>query len=135
MTALTVTVPGTLKGKARPRITRAGHAYTPSATVSAEAWVKHCAVEQVGHPCLDGALRLQIAIAFGVPASWSKKKRAAALAGELHPTGKPDIDNLAKLAGDSLNGILWRDDSQIVVLEARKFYASEPFTVLTVQPA
>ena len=133
MSAITVTIPGTLRGKARPRVTKAGHAYTPAATVSAEAWVRQCTLDQVGQPCLDGALWVRLGIAFAVPASWSKKKRAAALVGTIQPTGKPDIDNLVKTIGDALNGILWRDDSQIVDLRAAKFYANEPFTTLTVE--
>jgi Holliday junction resolvase RusA-like endonuclease len=76
---------------------------------------------------------VQIAVASGVPPSWSKKKRSAALNNAVRPTGKPDIDNLIKTIGDALNGIMWRDDSQIVMLQARKFYATEPFTVLTVE--
>jgi len=135
MSALTVTIPGILRGKARPRVMRNGHAYTPAATVSAEAWVRQCVLDQVGQPCLDGALEVQIAVASGVPPSWSRKKRQAALDNVVRPTGKPDVDNLAKTIGDALNGIMWRDDSQIVVLQVRKFYASEPFTVLTVQAA
>lgn len=133
MSAITVTIPGTLRGKARPRVTKAGHAYTPAATVSAEAWVRQCTLDQVGQPCLDGALNVRIGIYFGVPASWSKKKRAAALDGTVHPIGKPDVDNCIKLLGDALNGILWRDDSQIVQIDAGKFYANEPFTTLTVE--
>jgi Holliday junction resolvase RusA-like endonuclease len=36
------------------------------------------------------------------------------------PTAKPDGDNLAKNALDSANGILWRDDAQVVELTVRK---------------
>jgi len=44
-----------------------------------------------------------------------------------------DIDNLVKLFNDSLNGIVWKDDSQIVELRARKSYDKEnPRTEVTV---
>lgn len=33
-----------------------------------------------------------------------------------------DIDNLVKLFNDSLNGIVWKDDSQVMELRARKAY-------------
>jgi Holliday junction resolvase RusA-like endonuclease len=36
------------------------------------------------------------------------------------PTAKPDGDNLAKNVLDSANGILWRDDAQVVDLTVRK---------------
>ena len=41
---------------------------------------------------------------------------------------KPDIDNLAKFVMDSLQGILWDDDSYICALEARKVYSDKPRT-------
>jgi len=36
-----------------------------------------------------------------------------------------DIDNLAKLVLDALNGIIWEDDKQIVKLLAEKKYAEK----------
>ena len=138
MTALVITIPGPLRGKQRARVsTRGGfaRAYTPVETVNAEAWVRHCCTDQVGSPCLDGALSVKVGISVGIPASWSKKKQAAALSGEVCPTGKPDVDNCIKLLADALNGVLWRDDAQIVELTVRKSYASAPLTVLTVEAA
>lgn len=40
------------------------------------------------------------------------------------PTTKPDIDKLARGVLDSLTGILFRDDSQVVGLRADKHYDS-----------
>jgi Holliday junction resolvase RusA-like endonuclease len=45
-----------------------------------------------------------------VPASWSGKKQRMALAGEVLPTSKPDVDNVVKAVFDGMNGVLWRDD-------------------------
>lgn len=40
-----------------------------------------------------------------------------------HPTGKPDLDNLAKAVMDELTqGGFWRDDSQVVWMEVSKDY-------------
>jgi Holliday junction resolvase RusA-like endonuclease len=39
------------------------------------------------------------------------------------PTVKPDIDNYAKLVLDALNGIAWKDDSQVVEIRVKKMYA------------
>lgn len=122
LTAYTIEIPGELRGKARPRVLRNGHSYTPQATVSAENWIKACAVEQGVVRPLDGPLELSVTVERAVPASWSKKKRAAALAGEIGATGKPDLDNIIKLIGDSLNGIAWGDDSQIVNLSVVRIY-------------
>lgn len=43
-----------------------------------------------------------------------------------------DCDNLAKGILDACNGILWKDDSQIVDLHVEKAVASEPQIVLIV---
>ena len=130
--SMTFIIHGVLRGKQRPRSTRQGRVYTPSETVNAEAWVRQCAVAECGSPVLQTPIRLQMGVAVAVPLSWSKKKRAAALKGELRPTGKPDLDNCVKLVCDALNGIMWRDDSQVVSMELRKFYAEIADTVVTV---
>ena len=138
MAALLVTIPGALRGKQRPRASTIGgraRMYTPAETVNAEAHVRQCCLDQVGQPCLDGSLSVRVGISVAIPASWSKRKQAAALAGEVKPTSKPDVDNCIKLLADALNGILWRDDAQIVELTVRKSYAPAPLTVLTVEAA
>ncbi len=79
-------------------------------------------------------LELLVVSVIGVPASWSAKKRAAALAGEIRPTGKPDFDNLAKQV-DCLNGIVWRDDAQVVDGRSVKIYGADPCMLIAVKPA
>src|SRR5699024_11012696 len=44
----------------------------------------------------------------------------------IRPTVKADIDNYTKAILDSCNGILWRDDSQVVSLIANKYYSDNP---------
>ena len=53
-----------------------------------------------------------------IPASWSARKRAAAITGDVLPTGKPDIDNLVKAALDGVRGIVIGDDATLVGLQA-----------------
>ena len=134
MTDLVITVPGIARGKGRPRFGN-GRTYTDTKTENAEAWIKACAIEQVGQPLLDGPLALRMQISVEVPASWSNRKRAAALAGTIRPSGRPDLDNVVKAAADSLNKIVWRDDAQLVDLHVSRSYAEVPQTVLTVRPA
>jgi len=69
---------------------------------------------------------------FGVPASWSKKKREMALAGKEYPT-KIDIDNIAKAVFDGLNGVLWLDDRQVVRATLSKQYSEIPEVRLYVE--
>lgn len=127
-------IPGVMRGKQRPRF-GGGRAYTPAQTVNAEAHIRACALAQVGQPCLVGALAVAMEVAVAIPVSWPKRRRAQAMAGMIHPTGKPDLDNCAKIIADALNEIVWRDDAQIVVMVASKHYAEVPGTVLKVRAA
>jgi Holliday junction resolvase RusA-like endonuclease len=115
-------IPGRVGGKGRPRATiRGGHAavYTPAKTASMEQMVRGFgAAAMAGQPLLEGPLHLSVVVNLTKPVSWSKKKAAAT----VHPTGKPDLDNVVKLIGDALNGVIWQDDSQIASLHiARRF--------------
>jgi Holliday junction resolvase RusA-like endonuclease len=126
---------GEPRGKARPRFARrSGHAYTPQRTASYEACLRHeAALAMRGEPPLEGALRVQVAAHFAIPASWSGKKKAAALAGEIRPTKRPDIDNVAKML-DGLNGIVFGDDAQIVSAVIEKLYSDRPRLRVEVVP-
>ena len=46
--------------------------------------------------------------------------------GMIKPTKKPDCDNIAKIVLDSLNGIAFMDDKQVVNLVVTKNYDSIP---------
>jgi Holliday junction resolvase RusA-like endonuclease len=52
---------------------------------------------------------------------------------EIFPTIKPDTDNIAKSILDSLNGIAFLDDKQVVKLEVEKYYAANASVVVTIQ--
>lgn len=69
-----------------------------------------------------GPVVLSLSFVSGVPTSWAAWQREAALAGRLQPTGRPDVDNLAKGLMDAFIGSWWIDDAQVVRLDARKFY-------------
>ncbi|MFA6167773.1 MAG: RusA family crossover junction endodeoxyribonuclease [Gemmatimonadaceae bacterium] len=110
-------------GKARARVTKTGHTYTPDATMKAEAdvqWAFKAAFP--GHVTHDGPLTILVLATFVVPKSWSKKKRAAALAGTLRHTSKPDADNVLKLVKDALNMVAYTDDSAIYDAHVMKCY-------------
>jgi Holliday junction resolvase RusA-like endonuclease len=66
--------------------------------------------------------------------SWSGRRRALAVTGDLLPTSRPDVDNYIKAGLDSLNEIVVRDDSQVVEISARKRFSIAPKLVMTVFP-
>ena len=128
---LTFEVPGPIRGKGRPRFVRAtGRAYTPADTMNAEAWVKQCALNAGATP-LDGPLSLTVHVRVQIPQSWSAKKQREALG--CHTTGKPDLDNIVKLIGDSLNGIAWADDKQVAAVWMTRRYAETPGATVIIE--
>ncbi len=74
---------------------------------------------------IDTAIKLNVEFRLLRPKSVSVKKRP-------EPTTRPDLDNLIKAVKDALNGVLWRDDSQIIELEAKKVYDNPPGVDITV---
>jgi Holliday junction resolvase RusA-like endonuclease len=124
-TSIVITMNGEPQGKGRPRFAR-GHAYTPQATRNYETALKFAAqVAMRGREILEGPLKIEVFAGFGIPKSWSAAKSARALIGTIRPTGKPDIDNVLK-AMDALNGIVWRDDAQVVTASISKRYTDNP---------
>ena len=125
--AVVIELAGEPKGKGRPRFSRqSGHAYTPQPTRTYEGMLRYAAqVKMAGSAPIDGPLRIFVTAAFGVPQSWSNKKKSAAIAGTVRPTGKPDIDNVLKML-DALNAVVWKDDAQIVIATVGKIYSDRP---------
>ncbi len=131
------TVPGEPEGKGRPRFStgfsnKKGRSFvrvhTPAKTANYENLVKlEYEAESGGYMFPDEAmLDMRIIAYYGVPKSDSRKKRALKLKGEIRPTKKPDADNVVKSVADALNGVAYRDDTQIVDCQIRKFYSENP---------
>lgn len=118
-------IPGEPKGKGRPKFSRQGSfvkTYTPETTVNYENWVKIC-FQEAKQEMLTGQLKADIKCYYDIPKSYSKKNRLSALNGKLRPTKKPDIDNVAKIILDSLNGLAYKDDKDIVECKIEKWFA------------
>lgn len=126
-------VEGQPVGKARPRITRQGRAYTPAKTLDAEEKIRDRARQMMGpwEP-ITGPVYAWLHFHMEVPKSWPKKKREDALAGRIWPAGKPDADNLAKTVLDACNEVIFQDDGQVVELTVHKVYSGRPRTVVSV---
>jgi Holliday junction resolvase RusA-like endonuclease len=133
MKILKFVIPGTPVAKGRPRFTRRGFAFTPAKTRANESMVQAVAREAMeGHVMLTGPIVVDLVAVMPIAESWSKTKKSDALSGSIYPTSKPDLDNLEKLILDSFNGIVWGDDSQVVVKTGRKVYGPVPMTTVSV---
>ena len=127
MRQVVVELAGVPVGKGRPRfIRKTGHAYTPQKTLNYEGALRVGATEAMaGKPPIEGPVMVEVVASFPVPPSWSKKKKALALAGAVRP-GRPDIDNQLK-ALDAFNEIVWHDDAQIAEARLSKVYGETSF--------
>ena len=127
MKQLSFTVPGEPVGKGRPRAFRAGagiRMHTPAKTASYENKVALFAVSALQGLRMDAdaPYRVTIRAFLGMPASLSAKKRDA-----MEGTAclkKPDADNIAKAVCDALNGVIWKDDSQVFDIRVVKRWAA-----------
>jgi Holliday junction resolvase RusA-like endonuclease len=75
---------------------------------------------------------VSLVVTFTLPRPVSLPKRV-----RLH-TKQPDLDKLLRSTIDGMNGIVFRDDAQVVEIEARKVYtfgAEPPGAVITVAEA
>lgn len=92
------------------------------------SWARTCKAEAIrqyrGKP-LEGALEVSVAFSFDRPATVTRE----------HPTVRPDIDGLVKGLLDAWNGVLWKDDAQVVKLTLTKEYDIHPGVLVAVEPA
>ncbi len=127
---ITFTVPGVPVAKGRPRIsTRGGfaRAYTPLKTVMYESLIALAGQDAMeGRAPIEGPVYLHVTATFPIPVSWSKRRKAEVASGAAWHTGKPDGDNIAKSVGDGLNGIVFKDDSQVALCKVLKLYGDKP---------
>jgi Holliday junction resolvase RusA-like endonuclease len=80
-----------------------------------------------------GPVSLTALVEMPIPASWSKRRAAAAVVGIIRPTSRPDVDNFLKSAMDAINGIVVTDDSLIVSVKAEKKFGLDPKLVLLIE--
>ena len=113
-------------GKARPRVTKKGFTYTPQKTVNYENLIRYTFQSEFpNHKPFEGYIEAEIKAIFDVPKSYSKKKTIELLNGNCNYDHIPDVDNVAKIVLDSLNGIAYKDDSQVTVLKVIKEYGDQ----------
>ena len=130
------TLIGEIVPQARPRIsTRSGlpKAYDSEKSRDFKEYVSHMAYQSMdGHEPFSGPIVVSICVYRRVPSTWSKLKVARALDNMIFPTGRPDVDNLAKGIMDGMTGVVWVDDAQVVRLIVEKKYDNQDWASVRV---
>ena len=115
--------PGEPVAKQRPRVTRGGasgpRTYTPNKTLIAERQVAWTFRHFYPSVLVDDDHDFKVTLEFYI----GSKRRI-------------DIDNLVKTILDGLNGVVWKDDSQVTDLRAQKVLKfPEPHTWIRLEHA
>lgn len=160
--AVLIVMEGDPRGKGRPRFSAHGgfvKVYTDAATAEYEELIQHEVLRMIGgqalvdrtkqikrrtfieaykdfggEPLFKCPVRVEMEIRHPIRASWTKAKKAAALAGHIAPTIKSDIDNICKIWFDAFNDCIWKDDTQCVEVHAIKSFAEDPSVLVRVIP-
>lgn len=122
-------VPGEPRPLARPRFS-GDNVYNPSAGHIRD-WARAAQPhERAACVAPHGPVRIDLTFEFARPQSHRRARGALKDTAPLFHVSTPDVDNLAKLALDAMNGRFYRDDSQVVELTARKVYTDGPARTL-----
>jgi Holliday junction resolvase RusA-like endonuclease len=134
MNSITIALLGVPVANARHRTTKSGHAYTPAKTADERTRLKLAAQQEMLACSLtpfEGPVSVRHRIERPIPTTFSKKKRQSALLQDILPITRPDFDNYAKMV-DALNGIVWKDDSQVCFYAMTKVYSEQPKVVFQI---
>lgn len=131
MPELEIEIAGKPIAKKRPKFFRRGGfvgTYNCQETEEGRFMNQLAAARPDGFEVVTGPISLTVNFGMPIPESTSRKKRLEMADGRIRHTKKPDIDNLLKFVKDCANGVLWRDDSQVVGVWATKSYSKMPKT-------
>jgi Holliday junction resolvase RusA-like endonuclease len=117
-------------GKQRARYARRGNfvqTYTPDKTRNYEALIRDAAIEAMGaSEPLETPVSLYLYIRVPIPKSCTKKRLEAISNGSEKPIKKPDSSNILKSVEDAMNGVVYKDDCQIINHHMTRVYSSLP---------
>ena len=127
-------VDGKIIGKERPRVnTNTGFIYTPNKTKDYEFYIEQCfKVKYPNFEQIEGRVSVEIIAYWAIPKSTSKKTKEQTLKGEISPTKKPDVDNIAKSILDAMNNFVFKDDTQVTKISITKLYSEQEFVHIKV---
>lgn len=122
MSLCRIVIPLRPKAKERPRH-RGSVAYTPKATKEYEEAVRHYYERECGLPPTDKPVMVTFMFNFMLPKSARSADKQRMLLGTCPYSARPDLDNIEKAVMDALNGLAFKDDSQVVgKLSLKRFW-------------
>lgn len=119
-----IVVHGKPRGKMRPRFTRNGIAYKEPKDVEYEKQIQEAFITS-GEVKRDAYVCVNIEAYYPIPKGTSKRAKALMIEGKIRPVVKPDLDNIAKIVLDALNGYAYKDDNQVVDCYVSKWYSED----------
>ena len=137
-----LTILGEPKAIQSVRVRNAGsfiQKYQPKENLTYKNWIRLEVKQQLEQdfvPWSKGIIVKELNFIFPIPKSFSKKKTQAIKDGEIiYKTTKPDLmDNLSKGLFDALEGLLYKNDSQICECQSSsKFYGEIPRIELEIE--
>lgn len=128
---LEIFIPGEPMWSARMRVATIrgrGRLFEPKENAhSKKHIVDHALAAWGDRPLTEEPIALTLETVWEWPASWSKKKRERSRGWK---TSRPDLDNIVKIYKDALNGVVWKDDCQVVRESISKRYGDRPSSLL-----
>jgi Holliday junction resolvase RusA-like endonuclease len=119
---------GIPKAQGRPRFARMGAFVKTYDPKDSRQYKDNVAAQIVAQSpvFVEGAVQVEMGFFLPRPKTLPKKV--------VFHTKKPDLDNLIKGTKDAMKGIVWRDDSQVVMIQAVKMYIDgQPRVEITVR--
>lgn len=117
------------QGRPRAGKTRSGDVvmYDPGKSKDYKRYVALVASQYRPLQLIEQAVSLSVKVFRPIPGSWSKVKQASAHNGLILPTCKPDLSNYIKGIEDAIEGIILKNDSQVVnYADSGKWYSHNP---------
>ena len=127
MSDVTVVVLGTPAPQGSKRHVGGGRMVESSAKVAPwrQAVIHSCVLADAYGMRLEGPLRVDITFRLERPKGHYGASGMVKPSSPIYPVVKPDLDKLVRSTLDGLtDAAVWRDDSQVVELHARKAYAT-----------
>lgn len=131
-------IQGNPRGQGRPRACKRGrHAAVYEAkedTMYKENLAAQVVAQRPNFIGVDLAVEIEMHFYLSRPAYHFGVKGLKPRFETAKPLGKPDVDNMVKAVKDSLTGIVWHDDCQVVKVIAEKHYAdTQPHITLEIK--